>query len=142
MATIKRTLLELYAFAVCFINVLIGSIAFGIIIYAMISIVVPELTLLGWTSRYQSNDEFIATRPDTESFSDKLKNMSKQEITEAREAAYRIALKGEQREGMQDIVRYSIVLLIQVILFIAHWKLAKRRAHRVRTSITQNGCIR
>ena len=129
MATVKRTLLEFYAFAVCFINVLIGSIAFGIIIYAMTSIVAPKLTLPSWEhSRYQSNDEFIATRPDIESFSDKSKNMSEQEITEAREAAYRIALKGEQREGLQDIVRYSIVLLIQVILFMVHWKLAKRQS--------------
>ena len=129
MATVKRTLLEFYAFAVCFINVLIGSIAFGIIIYAMTSIVSPELTLPSWEhSKYQSNDEFIATRPDTESFSDKLKNMSEQEITEAREVAYGIALKGEQREGLQDIVRYSIVLLIQIILFMVHWKLAKRKS--------------
>ena len=129
MATIKRTLLEFYAFAVCFLNVLIGSIALGIIIYAMTSIAAPELTLPGWEhSRYQSNDEFIATRPDTESLSEKLKNMSEQEITEARETAYRIALKGEQREGLQDIVRYSIVLLIQIVLFMVHWKLAKRKS--------------
>ena len=129
MAAVKRTLLGLYALAVCFINVLIGSIAFGIIIYAMTSIVSPELTLPSWEhSKYQSDDEFIATRPDTESFSNKLKNMSEQEITEAREAAYRIALKGEQREGLQDIVRYSIVLLIQIILFMVHWKLAKRQS--------------
>ena len=129
MATVKRTLLEFYAFAVCFINVLIGSIAFGIIIYAMTSIIAPKVTLPSWEhSKYQSNDEFVATRPDIESLSGKLKNMSEQEITEAREAAYRTALKGEQREGLQDIVQYSIVLLIQVILFMVHWKLAKRKS--------------
>ena len=125
----KRTFLELYAFAVCFINVLIGSVALGILIYAMTSIAAPELTLASWEhSKYQSNEEFIATRPDTESFADKLKNMSEQEITEAREAAYRIALKGEQREGLQDIVQYSIVLLIQIILFMVHWRLIKRKS--------------
>ena len=128
METAKRTFLELYALAVCFINVLIGSIAVGIIIYSAVSIAAPELTLAGWQySKYQSNDEFIASRFDMENFSDKFKDMSPQEITRKREAAYRIALKAEQRDGIQNIIQFSIVLLIQIILFFVHWKLAKRK---------------
>ena len=124
----KRTFLELYALAVCFINVLIGSIAVGVIIYSIVSIASPELTLPGWEySKYQSNDEFLASRPDSENFSDKFKNMSEQEITRARKASYRIALKTEQRDGSQSIIRFSIILLIQIILFVIHWKLAKRK---------------
>ena len=122
MATAKRTFLELYALVVCFINVLIGSIAVGIILYSIISIASPEFTLSSWQySKYQSNDEFA------ESFSDKFENMSEQEITRKREDAYQIALKAEQRDGRQSIVRLSIVLLIQIILFLVHWKLAKRQ---------------
>ena len=128
METAKKTFLELYALAVCFINVLIGSIAVGVIVYSMVSVVSPELTLSGWEySKYQSNDEFIASRPDTENFYNKFKNMSEQEIARAREAAYRIALKAERRDGVQSIVRFCIVLLIQIILFVVHWKLAKRK---------------
>ena len=128
MAKTKRTFLELYALAVCFINMLIGSIAVGIIIYGAVSVISPELTLASWEySKYQSNDEFIASRPDTENFSDKFKNMSAQEISRERDVAYRIALKAEQRDGMQSIIRFFIVLLIQIILFIVHWKLAKRQ---------------
>ena len=128
MATAKRTFLELYALAVCFINMLIGSIAVGIIIYGAVSVISPELTLARWEySKYQSNDEFIASRPDTENFSDKFKNMSAQEISRERDVAYRITLKAEQRDGMQSIIRFFIVLLIQIILFIVHWKLAKKQ---------------
>ncbi|MXX99167.1 MAG: hypothetical protein F4Y58_04565 [Gammaproteobacteria bacterium] len=128
MATVKRTFLELYALAVCFINILIGSIAVGIIIYGAVSVISPELTLSSWEySKYQSNDEFIASRPDTENFSDKFKNMSVQEISRERDVAYRLALKAEQRDGMQSIIRFFIVLLIQIILFIVHWRLAQRQ---------------
>ena len=128
MATVKRTFIELYALAVCFINILIGSIAVGIIIYGAVSVISPELTLSSWEySKYQSNDEFIASRPDTETFSDKFKNMSVQEISRERDVAYRLALKAEQRDGTQSIIRFFIVLLIQIILFIVHWRLAQRQ---------------
>lgn len=126
METAKRTFLEFYALAVCFINVLIGSIAVGFIVYSIVAAALPGFTLSGWEySKYQSNDEFIASRP--ENSYDKFKNMSEQEITSKREIAYGIALKAEQRDATQSIVNFSIVLLIQIILFIVHWKLAKRK---------------
>ena len=122
----KRTFLELYALAVCFINVLIGSIAIGVIIYSIVSVVAPKLTLPSWEySKHQSNDEFIASRTDSENFSNK--DMTEQEITRKRDESYRIALKAEHRDGIQSIIQFSIVLLIQIILFVVHWKLAKKK---------------
>lgn len=119
----KRTLLEIYALAVCFINVLIGSIAVGVIIYGMVSIVTPELTLSSWEySRYQSNNNFIENHPET------FVGVAQEEITQRRAEAYRIALSSEQRAGKQSIIQFSVVLLVQIILFVVHWRLAKRKA--------------
>ena len=128
METAKKNPLELYALAVCFFNVLIGSIAVGIILYSTVSIVSPELTLSGWEySKYQSNDNFVASRSDAEGLANKFKNMSEQEITREREKAYRIVLETEQRGSLQSIIRFVIILLTQIILFVVHWKLAKKK---------------
>lgn len=122
MAGEKKTLLEIYALAVCFINVLIGSIAIGIIVYSIISIISPESTLSKWEyARYQSNHTFIERQPEI------FQGMPDTEITLRRKEAYQIALDSEQRAGKQDIVQFSIVLLIQMVLFAVHWRLAKRR---------------
>lgn len=128
MGTTKRTFLELYALAVCFINVLIGSIAVGVIFYGVVSVASPELTLSAWQySNYQSNDNFIASRADTDNLINKFESMSEQEINHKRNQAYRIVLAAERRKGLQNIVQFLIVLLIQIVLFIIHWKLAKRK---------------
>ena len=128
MENAKRSFLELYALAVCFINVLTGSIAVGVIIYSMVSVIAPNLTLSGWEyARYQSNDNFIASRSDTKDLVSKFKNMSEQEVTRKREEAYLIVLNVERRESLQNIIRFVIIVLIQIILFHIHWKLAKKK---------------
>jgi len=128
MATAKRSFLELYALAVCFINVFIGSIAVGIILYAVVGISAPELTLSGWEySRYQSNDNFVHHRSEMSGRSAAFENMSEQEITQRREEAYRLALIAERKSNGQTVLQFAIVLLIQIVLFITHWRLAKRR---------------
>ncbi|MBC6413796.1 MAG: hypothetical protein GDA45_02515 [Chromatiales bacterium] len=124
---VKRNYVGLYALAVCFINVLIGSIAIGVIIYSIVGVVAPHITLPGWEySKYQSNDEFILQSGDSGGRYDKFKDMTEQEITRKRNEAYDIALKTERRQGQQEILEYSIVLLIQIILFVVHWRLVVR----------------
>lgn len=124
----KKSLLELYALAVCFAAILCFVIAFGVGVYSVIEITNPEFTMNSYEyKRYQSNDAYWLSR--VEDYRNKGKEMqrpSEDELTKQRQEGYRLAVIAEKRGGFQVLTKTIIILLIDAVVFLVHWRVARR----------------
>lgn len=119
----KKNLLEIYALAVCFVTLVCAVFVTGIGLYDILEISKPEFTLASHQyQRYQSNEEFYSAGCE----GGNKKKLTEEEITKKRIAAYELALKGEQRNAVQSLVKAFIVLVLDGLVFLSHWRLARR----------------
>lgn len=122
----KKTILEVYALAVCFCVIICFAITLGISVYDVIRVSHPSFTLNGWEyDKFQSNDNFCSSSRDANT-PNQCSSQSESAITAKRETAYAITLKSEQRKGLQSLVNSLIILFINIIIFIPHWIIARR----------------
>ena len=127
----KKTFLEIYALAVCFVTVVCFVAALGVAIYDVVQIANPEFTMNSWQyERFQSNDAFWRGCRDRSGYCSaeekKKQRPSETQLTRQRKDAFALALKSEQREGAQSLLKATIVLLIDMAVFFVHWILARR----------------
>lgn len=126
----KKSLLGIYALAVCFVTLIVFTITLGVGIYNIVELTNPELTMNAWEwEKYQSNDAFFDQMPryyDENGNIDKRNNYDEDEITKKREGSYKIAVKSVKRGAFQSLIRVLIILTINIAVFIPHWFLAKR----------------
>lgn len=118
----KKTILEIYALAVCFFTVACFVITLGIALYDVIKVAAPEFTLKAYQyDQHQSNDAFKRHIPEKERDS-----ISDEELTKRREESYAQTIRSEQHQGKQSLVQMGIIMFIDIIVFMFHWVLAKR----------------
>jgi hypothetical protein len=118
---VRKSLLEIYALAVCFVTVVCFVIALGIGLYDLVELTNPEFTLRSHAyERHRSNEAFVRN------WAKDKKLPPEAEVTKLREESYREELRTEQRSALQSLVQILIVLIIDVVLFFVHWRLAKR----------------
>jgi len=124
----KKTLLEVYALAVCFFVVACFVVALGVALYDLVQIGDPDFTLGRY--RYdllQTNEAFREAPGEIPGKNEAdRKAMPDDQVTRRREAAYALALGSERREGEQSLLRVIIVMLIDAVAFLIHWRIAKR----------------
>jgi hypothetical protein len=126
----KRTLVEKYALAVCFMALCFLVITSGIAIYTFIGITNPEFTISPYEyERHQSNALFIKNLPK-----DKVP-ATDDEITRLRQASYRTALRIEKHKGIQTLTEILILIVLAIITFIVHWFIGKRARCSIGPSI-------
>ncbi len=122
----KRTVLEIYGLAVCFVTVVCAAVSLGIGIYDIIEIVAPEFTLSSYEhGPHQSNEAFFRGAEK------EAQGLSEGERTKRRLSSYAMAVRGERRKGVQNLVIVSIILVIDAIVFMLHWRLARRAREAV-----------
>ena len=125
----KKSLLEIYALAVCFVTVVCFVIALGIGLYDLVELAYPEFSLSSYEyERHQSDEAFMRHWPKDK------KRPLEGEVTKLREESFRTELRKEQRSAMQSLVQILIVLAIDVVVFFVHWRLAKRARESVATA--------
>lgn len=129
----KKTILELYALAVCFVTVVCGVVALGIGAYSVLAIGKPDFTIDTWSySQHQTNDAYwnacsggcagaYRVPPATGK-----ERPTDAELTKLRETSYAAILSNEQRNAAQTLTKTLIVLLIDSVAFVFHWQVAKR----------------
>lgn len=126
----KKTILEVYALAVCFITVSCFVICLGIGTYSVVQIANPEFTMNSYQyDKHQSNDAFwdCSSRGNYCSDEDKKKQRpGEEELTKKRLSAFASAIKSEQRDGSQSLVRMLIIIVIDIVVFFAHWTIARK----------------
>jgi len=119
----KKNLLEIYALAVCFVTIVCAVCATGIGLYDLLEISKPEFTMSAYTyQRHQTNDAFI----QDECKEIGKKKLSEEKKTQLRLASYERALKTEQRDAIQSLVKVLIILSLDGLLFWLHWGIARR----------------
>ena len=126
----KKTILEIYALAVCFFTVACFVVALGLMMWNVVELTASEFTIHTRDFECHRSDEAYrkcreqdyeytkADPPKTFPTGDAL--------TEKRERSYEFVLKSEKREALQGIVHKLIVILIDIFVFYVHWLLARR----------------
>ena len=124
----KKSLLEIYALAVCFATIVCFVISLGVALYSIVEIAKPEFTMNSYQyNRYQSNDAYWLSRLND--YGNKEKEMqrpSEEELTKQRTEGYRLAVISEKRDGFQGLTKTAIILLIDTVVFLIHWRIARR----------------
>ncbi len=119
----KKKIQEIYALAVCFVTVVCAVFATGVGLYDLLEIAQPEFTLSAYEyKRFQSNDTFCRD----ECKNNKMDKRIDEETTKKRLSAYEFALKNEQRDAVQSLVKVLIILVIDAGVYLLHWRLAGR----------------
>ncbi|MEO8402570.1 MAG: hypothetical protein ABI597_12400 [Gammaproteobacteria bacterium] len=119
----KKSVLEIYSLAVCFVVIICFAITLGKGTYDIIRIINPSFTLVSYQyTQFQTNDDFCNAFDKTK----KCIGKNDDQITKMREAGYSIALQNERRDGVQGLVVALIVLLVNAIIFIPHWLIARK----------------
>jgi len=113
-----RSTIQVYALVVCFATLMCFVIALGIGLYDMVQIIAPAFTFSGWES-YESNEQYVAIWPDK-------KDLPEQELTRIRQDAYGAAIGAERHRAMQSGVYVFIILVIDAMVYIMHWRIARR----------------
>jgi hypothetical protein len=124
----KRSLLELYALSVCFIIVTCFVVATGVAIYNIVRVANPEFTLSSYEyKKYQNNDEFWKSYSC--GYGSKEKDMQRppeETLTKQRLEGYPLAIASERRNASQTLTISSIIVMINVVVFLIHWHIARR----------------
>ena len=127
----KKTIQEIYALAVCFVTIVCAVIATGFGFYDLLEIAKPEFTLSAYEyKRFQSNDTFCRD----ECKNDNEDKIIDEEITKKRLVSYELALKNEQRDAVQSLVKVFVILVIDAGVFWLHWRLARRSRESINTT--------
>ena len=151
----KKSSIEIYGLAVCFVTLLCFIIALGVGLYDLLQLAYPEFTLNAYEyERHRSNDSFRnsprsvsyvqwstppvrGTGPD-DGKSYKVTHrgvatapqggpeITTEETTRRRKESYRSVIRVERRHARQSLALVGIVMLIDVLVFLPHWILARR----------------
>ncbi len=124
----KKSLLEIYALAVCFATIVCFVVTLGIVTYDLVQIVNPEFTMNSHDyNRHQSNDAFWKSYDCGYDNKEKEKpRPPEEELTKQRLESYKQAIKSEQRDAFQSLTQSVIVIVINAIFFLVHWRIARR----------------
>ena len=118
----KKSLLEIYALAVCFVTITCFAIFLGVGIYDIIKLSAPAFTMKSYDYEYhQTNEKFTGNWKE-----EKREKYSEEKITKLREEAYQVVLEKEQSDAIQSLIRILIIISIDIIIFLIHWSVAKK----------------
>ena len=111
----------MYALTVCFVTLVCFVVALGIGIYDLIQLLKPEFTISSYTyEHHQSNKAYLRNWPEEKP------RPQGDELTRLRKESYQAALKSEQRGAAQSLTQIFIIILIDTVVFVIHWYMAKR----------------
>ena len=104
-----HTSIHFYALLISFATLLCMIITLGVALYDIVQVVVPEFTCVPPTSYdYEKNRQVI-------------------------EKTTPVDIQLEKMNGARSLTRGSFILLIDVVLFLYHWRLANRPVRRLVT---------
>jgi hypothetical protein len=129
----KKSLLEIYALAVCFIAALVVLTSVVMDADHVLALAAPDLMMDTFTHRQTAdNDSYFQMHrgefnPQTKSFPPR---PSEDTLTAKRLAAKTVANSEEQRLALQGLLKDIIVTLVAAGFFVVHWIIAKQQRER------------
>jgi len=126
----KKSVLEIYSLAVCFIGVVALVISLGTGIFSSLAIMFPDFTIDQWQyEQHQTNEKYWENHPNRyppELKGEMREKPSDEKLTKMRNESYEIVLKSEQRNGAQTLVNSVIFFIISTFVFFIHWRIFKK----------------
>jgi hypothetical protein len=124
----KRSSLELYALSVCFIIVICFVVATGVAIYNIVRVANPAFTLSSYEyKKYQNNDEFWKSYScGYENKEKDIQRPPEETLTKQRLESYPLAIASERRNASQTLTIASIIVMVNIVVFLVHWRIARR----------------
>jgi hypothetical protein len=120
----KKNILEIYSLVVCGVSLIWGIVLIGTTLYACVSIITPELTIPRYeNSKYLTNDDYYELCCKHK---EKAPVFTEEELTKKRIEAHGTRINEEKRSALQDIIKSSIYLILNLFTFTAHWVIAKK----------------
>ena len=124
----KTNIFLIYAYLVCFVTLSCGAIFTGIILYDIVEISVPEFMMSEVDKqKYLDEQNYIENKkiqPDDKKNTHEI--YSDEEITEIRTWDYKSAIDRERNNAIKSIIQSLIILVIDLVLFFVHWRVAER----------------
>ena len=126
-----RTVLQIYAAAVCFASVACLAIAVGNVAYSTVAILNPSFTVHPMSvSPYEPGPFFIPpgamSGSQMGSATATVAPLSDEDVSKHRAAALDAAILNELATARQSLRRWGIAALIAGLLFFAHWRILRR----------------
>jgi hypothetical protein len=126
----KKSILEIYALAVCFFNVACFVIVLGFAAWNVVEIAIPKFTISTYDYQHHRSDDayrelLIITH--NAPYAPPEGNA----LTAAREKALAEVLSGKRREALQDLIKDLLILSINVVVFAVHWRIAAHARRNV-----------
>ncbi len=126
----KRSVLEIYALVVCFFTVVCFVVYLGMAVWSVVSLSAPEFTMNGlWWQQYQSDEsykEHLVGIYGRGTDKDNYVAPTGQALTDARAKAFGEQLATERHSAATELIHNIIILLINILVFVPHWRLASR----------------
>ena len=133
----KKSSLEVYALAVCFLTVACFAIVAGTGLYNVIRMWFPTFTMDSYTvSRHANNDKYWqysrphCTYTGQTDCGDSAARLPEPELSRRREESFAVEVAKECRVGVQGLVQTAIFILVITPVFAAHWLIAQRARER------------
>ncbi len=133
----KRNLVEIYALAVCFFTVACFVIVAGMTTWNVVELSAPEFTIDNYVYEgHFSDDNYRRWHSGPMAFpGERIRYLNPEAAPvdpvaipqrKTREENWQQALAGERRGALQSLVRNAIILVIALLVFLAHWTIARR----------------
>jgi len=128
--TMKKSLLEIYALAVCFFTVVCFVVVLGMAMWDGVKVAAPDFTIRShYWEKHQSDEAFRESLVSLRRCGDGKPAYTPPagaDLTKAREESYAQVLRAERRDGFQGLVQRLIILFLDLLVFLIHWKIAAR----------------
>ena len=129
----KKSWLEFYALAVCFVTLICLVATSGIMINSLIGIVNPEFSMPSYEyKKFSTNEAYLESKSNdyrSQCYSGKADHcketnpyahMAEVDATKLREKDKQLALDMERRDRYQTLINAGIVLLIAALVLVMH----------------------
>ena len=128
----KRTLIEIYALAVCFFTVVCLIIVLGIASWDLVQATNPEFTINAKTYEdHLDNDSYLnrscyecKEKLDTE------KALPADQVAKERKESWQRSLDREVRSATQSFFQLLIIIILDIIIFSLHWFIVNRNSEK------------
>lgn len=132
----KKSILEIYAMAVCFFTVACFVIVLGLGAWHVVELSAPKFTIGSQEyQRLESDDAFREWLVSQHTCGDKgappYLPPENSALTAAREKSLAQVLQAERRRALQDLVQNFFILCINAVVFAFHWRVAARARQTV-----------
>ncbi len=120
----KKIILKLYAYLVCFVTLSCSAILFGVGMYDVVEIAAPG---------YMLSDKIVQGHNDNKSFihyhykSNLYEYFTDEQITTQRLKSLEKATGDERNDAIRGLIIAFVVLLINIGIFYVHWPMVEKR---------------